>query len=187
MRRVLEWIGIISLLLSIGLTILWADSLLAKRQYDVLSLTENLNILVADGRVTFFGDLGERARIQPRVFSPRGFGAQLAERTRILRMDHPGARRSLLLRHRGALVSGIAANGAVGDPLRRVHNSGPFLPPRPPIPTSDRAVVAGASAAHPHRALARHLRSVLAPAPKGPPARHSEPRADAPLKDLNRV
>ncbi|MGO9923145.1 MAG: hypothetical protein ACLQIB_51665 [Isosphaeraceae bacterium] len=70
MRRVLEWIGIISLLLSIGLTILWADSLLAKRQYDVLSLTENLNILVADGRVTFFGDLGERARIQPRVFSP---------------------------------------------------------------------------------------------------------------------
>jgi hypothetical protein len=74
-RRILEWSSIISLLLSIGLTGLWADSLLAKRRYDVLSLTKNLNILVADGRVTFFGDVGEGNKIEPRVLNARGFGA----------------------------------------------------------------------------------------------------------------
>src|SRR5262249_9806121 len=73
-RRMLEWSWAISLLLSIGLTVLWADSLLAKRRYDVLSLTNNLNILVADGRVTFFGDVNERETIQPRVFYPRMLG-----------------------------------------------------------------------------------------------------------------
>ena len=73
-RRMLEWIGIISLLLSIGLTVLWADSALAKRRYDVLSLTKNLNILVANGYVIVFGGLEEGQSIELRVFLPRSFG-----------------------------------------------------------------------------------------------------------------
>jgi hypothetical protein len=74
-RRMLEWIGIISLLLSIGLTVLWADSALAKRRYDVLSLTKTLNILVANGYVIVFGGLEEGQPIELRVFLPRSFGA----------------------------------------------------------------------------------------------------------------
>jgi hypothetical protein len=73
-RRILEWSWIIALLLSIGLTVLWADSILTKRQSDVLSLTNNVNLLVTAGRLTFFGDPSELERIQPRVFRPRGFG-----------------------------------------------------------------------------------------------------------------
>ena len=74
-RRMLEWIGIISLLLSIGLTVLWADSALAKRRYDVLSLAKNLNIVVANGYVIVFGGLEEGQPIELRVFLPRSFGA----------------------------------------------------------------------------------------------------------------
>jgi hypothetical protein len=74
-RRMLEWIGIISLLLSIGLAALWADSVLTKRRYDVLSLTSNLNILAANGHVVFFGGLEEGQPMELRVFLPRSFGA----------------------------------------------------------------------------------------------------------------
>jgi hypothetical protein len=74
-RRMLEWIGITSLLLSIALAVLWADSVLAGRRYDVLSLTKNLNFLVANGNVVFFGGLEEAQPIELRVFMPRTFGA----------------------------------------------------------------------------------------------------------------
>ena len=76
-RRILEWCWVISLLLSIGLAVLWVDSLRTKRRYDVLSLTRHLNILVADGRVTLFGGGNEWGAIQPTVFNPRGFGQNL--------------------------------------------------------------------------------------------------------------
>ena len=74
-RRLLEWIAVISLFLSIGLTVLWADSALAKRRYDVLSLTKTLNIFVDNGYVIVFGGLGEGQPIELRVFLPRSFGA----------------------------------------------------------------------------------------------------------------
>jgi hypothetical protein len=73
-RRILEWGWILALLLSIGLAVLWADSLLSKRRYDVLSPTRNLNILVAEGRVTFFGGGDDWGMIQPRVLNPHVFG-----------------------------------------------------------------------------------------------------------------
>ena len=73
--RMLEWIGIISLFFSIGLTVLWADSALAQRRYDALTLTKNLNILVANGHVIVFGGLEEGQPIALLVFLPRSFGA----------------------------------------------------------------------------------------------------------------
>jgi hypothetical protein len=74
MKRIWEWIWITSLLLSIGLAAFWADSLLLKRRYDVLSLTRYVHILVTDGRVTLFREVNDFDFIQPRVFNPRGFG-----------------------------------------------------------------------------------------------------------------
>jgi hypothetical protein len=76
-RRILEWGWIVALLLSIGLAVLWADSLPGKRRYDVLSLARSLNILVADGRVTFFRGGNELGLVQPRVLNPRGFGQNM--------------------------------------------------------------------------------------------------------------
>ena len=80
-RSVLEWAWIIALSFSIWLAVLWADSLLTKRRYEFLSLTRNLNILVADGRVRFFGGGNEWGPIQPRVVNPRGFGLNLPSNT----------------------------------------------------------------------------------------------------------
>jgi hypothetical protein len=78
-RRMMEWIGIASLLLSIGLTVLWADSVLAKRRYEVLPLTKNLNFVVDKGYVIVFGGLEEGQPIELRVFLPGSFGASNKE------------------------------------------------------------------------------------------------------------
>jgi hypothetical protein len=75
MRRVLQWSWMIALLLSIGLAMLWADSVLTKRKYEVLSLTGNASVLVADGGMTFFGGANDFGKIQPAILNPRGFGS----------------------------------------------------------------------------------------------------------------
>jgi hypothetical protein len=72
----LEWSWIIAFLLSIGLAVVWADSLLAKRRYDVLSLINSLNVLVADGRATFFSDVNLPRVIRSRVFHIGGAALQ---------------------------------------------------------------------------------------------------------------
>ena len=62
------------MLASLALVALWADALLTKRALDVLSLGRNLNVLVAEGRVTLFGDVNERGTIRPNLLSPRVMG-----------------------------------------------------------------------------------------------------------------
>jgi hypothetical protein len=59
--------SIVALLLSIGLAVRWADSVLRKRRYDVLSLTSNPYILLADGPVTFFREVNDFDTIQPGI------------------------------------------------------------------------------------------------------------------------
>jgi hypothetical protein len=54
--------------------VLCADSFLTKRRY-VLSLTNYMYILVADGQVTLFREANDFRVIQPRVLNPRGFGS----------------------------------------------------------------------------------------------------------------
>jgi hypothetical protein len=73
-RRVLEWSWLISFLLSIGCVALYADSLLSKSRH-VLSVKENVYLLVADGQLAFFRETGYAGDRQPRVLNPRGFGS----------------------------------------------------------------------------------------------------------------
>jgi hypothetical protein len=72
-RRILEWSWITSLLLSIGCMVLCVDSLLTKGRY-VLSLTNNVYVLIADRQATLFSEANYVGDLQPRVLNPRGFG-----------------------------------------------------------------------------------------------------------------
>jgi hypothetical protein len=51
-----------------------AESFLTKGHY-VLSLTNDLNIFVADRQLTFFHEVGGFNGAEPRVLNPRGFGS----------------------------------------------------------------------------------------------------------------
>ena len=74
-RRICEWGSIISLLMTLALATLWADSLLTRQAQDVIfSLGSNLKVFTAEGCVTLFDDRNERGTMPPRVFRPNAFG-----------------------------------------------------------------------------------------------------------------
>lgn len=73
-RRVLEWIWLTSLLLSVTCATLYADSLILKSRH-VLGVKEDVYLLVADGQLALFREIGYVGDRQPEVLNPWRFGS----------------------------------------------------------------------------------------------------------------
>jgi hypothetical protein len=73
-QRFWEWSAIITVMLSTGLAGLWIESVLTKRHADVLTISDRVNLLIADGRLMIFGDLRDRARSFAGTFRHRALG-----------------------------------------------------------------------------------------------------------------